>query len=313
MSIAAGNLASTEPGTWGSVAGEGLRLAVGVATRGRPGILMEMLADLANQTRPASEILVSYAEPADIADAPERFPLVRFIQSALGLTNQRNAILEGMRSEEVMVFLDDDFFLHPQYLGMVERVFRTHPEVSVATGEVLLDGINGPGLTVEEAKSVLRRDGLAGESDRLHRAFNAYGCNMCLRTEMIHADGLRFDQNLPLYGWYEDVEFSRQMAAYGDVVKIEGAYGAHMGAKSGRQSGLRLGYSQVANPVYLARKGSVSWAYAIASMLSRTSKNLVKCLSPEPYVDRKGRLRGNLRAWRELVSGSLSPVRVLSM
>ena len=42
----------------------------------------------------------------------------------------------------------------------------------------------------------------------------------------------------------------------GKVVKIDAAFGVHLGTKLGRNSGLRLGYSQIANPLYLARKGA---------------------------------------------------------
>lgn len=288
-----------------------MRIAVGIATRGRPLILAGTIANLQAQTRQPDTIVVAYAHPDDIADAPSQFPYVRFLQSELGLTRQRNAILRALASEDVITFLDDDFYLHRDYLSTLEQVFRTQPQVVMATGKILADGINGPGLTPAEAKAIIARAQASVDDQVLTARFNAYGCNMSVRMQPVRDHRLCFDENLPLYGWYEDVDFSRQLAPYGDIVGIEGAYGVHLGIKVGRQAGFKLGYSQVANPVYLARKRAVPWRYAIASMLSRSAKNLVRSAVPEPFVDRRGRLKGNLRAWRELLDGTIAPCRIL--
>jgi GT2 family glycosyltransferase len=63
-----------------------------------------------------------------------------------------------------------------------------------------------------------------------------------------------FDERLPLYGWQEDVDLSRRLAAFGTVVKVPAARGVHLSVKLGRNSGVRLGYSQIANPLYLSFK-----------------------------------------------------------
>lgn len=291
-----------------------LRVAVGIATRGRPEVLMATLSGLREQTLTPVAVLVAYAQASDVADAPQRFPEVTFLQSLAGLTRQRNTILSSLPAAEVLVFVDDDFLMRPDYLVRMERAFAEHGKVVVATGHVLADGINGPGLTVAEGLEIVARarDVQAGE-ERLAPVFNAYGCNMALRVAPIEAHHLRFNEDLPLYGWYEDVEFSRQMAAFGDVVKVASAQGVHLGVKGGRQSGVRLGYSQVANPVYLARRRSVPWSYAIASMVSRSLKNLARSPRPEPFVDRRGRLKGNLQGWSDLVRGTLHPQRAAQL
>ncbi len=293
---------------------DAVRVAVGIATRGRAQVLMATLSSLREQTLRPVAVLVAYAQASDIADAPQRFPEVTFVQSLPGLTCQRNAILTSLPAVEVLVFFDDDFLMRPDYLARMKWTFAEHAEVVVATGHVLADGINGPGLTVAEGQEmVARAPGVQAQEERLVPVFNAYGCNMALRVAPIVARQLRFNEDLPLYGWYEDVEFSRQMASFGDVVKVPSAQGVHLGVKGGRQSGVRLGYSQVANPVYLARRRSVPWSYAIASMVSRSVKNLMRSLRPEPFVDRRGRLKGNLQGWRDLVQGTLHPQRAAQL
>jgi glycosyltransferase involved in cell wall biosynthesis len=99
------------------------RLVVGIATRGRPAILAETIAFLAKQERQPDQILVAFADLVDIGDAAERFPHVTFIQTELGLTGQRNAILTLARDNDLLLFIDDDFYLDPQYLKITERLF----------------------------------------------------------------------------------------------------------------------------------------------------------------------------------------------
>ena len=79
---------------------------------------------------------------------------------------------------------------------------------------------------------------------------------MIVRTAPVLAHGLRFDDNLPLYGWLEDIDFARSIAPYGRVVKSMLLRGVHLGVKRGRTSGVKLGYSQIANPLYMLRKGT---------------------------------------------------------
>ena len=289
------------------------RLAVGIATRGRPEVLGVTLAILRMQHRQPDQIFVSYAEPSDIAEVPASFPHVGFIRCAPGLTRQRNAILDQLVDFDYVTFLDDDFWLAPGYLFAIEKLLAEQPAVVVVTGTVLADGINGPGLALEEARCLLELAPDNGGPVTSHAVYNAYGCNMTLRLAPVRAHTLRFDEQLPLYGWYEDVDFSRRLARFGEVVHLDQAYGVHLGVKSGRQSGMRLGYSQVANPVYLARKGSVHWPFAIASMTSRSLKNLVFSVRPEPLIDRRGRLQGNLCAWLDLLRGILHPTRILQL
>ena len=93
------------------------------------------------------------------------------------------------------------------------ELFAQNAQISVATGTVRRDGIIGPGFTHGDAAPWLANPLPAAET--LTPVFNAYGCNMALRMAPIVAHGLRFDTSLPFYGWLEDVDFSRQVAAFG--------------------------------------------------------------------------------------------------
>jgi GT2 family glycosyltransferase len=285
------------------------RLVLGIATHRRPQILLGTLEHLRLQSRAPDRTIVSYGAPEDIADAPERFPAIDFIQSEAGTCKQRNAIIDAAADCSLLVFIDDDFYLEPTYLEATESAFADNPGVVAATGFVLADGIHGAGLDSAEATSILAKVTPASHQS-LKPLFNAYGCNMSFRMAAVVEHAVRFDERLPMYGWFEDVDFCRQLAPHGAIVRISNACGVHLGAKTGRTSGVRLGYSQVANPIYLARKGTLTWLDGVRRIIPLLLKNLLRSNLPEPYIDRRGRLRGNLIALRELAFGSSDPSRI---
>ena len=151
------------------------RLVVGIATLGRPAILAETIAFLKNQERQPDKMVVAYAEPADIADAPERFPHVTFIRAEVGLTRQRNAILTFAADSDLLLFIDDDFYLDPRYMRVTERFFLENPDVVGSTGQVLADDVKGPGLTAAQAKLIVAAGAGAKVSTVAGRAINVPG------------------------------------------------------------------------------------------------------------------------------------------
>ena len=129
----------------------------------------------------------------------------------------------------------------------------------------------------------------------------------------VRAHGIRVDERLPLYAWYEDIDVTRRLGAYGKILRLAGARGVHLGSKSGRVPGLRLGYSQVVNPIYLALKGSFPWSHAIPSAARHCLKNLLLAAFPEPWADRWGRFRGNMIGLWDVLRGRITPERILEL
>jgi GT2 family glycosyltransferase len=288
-----------------------LRIAVGIATIGRPRLLSAVIEELARQTRRADRIVIS-APTADDVEGISLDPTIEVIFGPRGLTRQRNAIIERLEDFDVVQFFDDDFLPAPTYLAEIERVLAAEPDVAMVTGKLIADGIIGPGFDIDEAR---RRLAARAENDGkgIEPVANGYGCNMAVRLAAVRAMQCRFDERLPLYGWLEDIDFSRQLACQGRIVKLHAAEGVHLGVKQGRQSGVRLGYSQIANPIYLSRKGTCPWPRALRMMSRNVAMNLARSLNPEPYVDRAGRVAGNLRAIKDLVTGRLDPQRILEL
>jgi hypothetical protein len=137
-----------------------------------------------------------------------------------------------------------------------------------------------------------------GKESRIRDRVGAYGCNMSMRSRLIGS--LRFDERLAL----------RQ---YGRMVEFSTIIGAHLGLKAGRVSGVRFGYSQIVNPVYLINKGSVPATFAVELMARNITANLVGSFWPEPWIARRERLRGNLLAAFHLTMGRIQPEYILRL
>ncbi len=286
-----------------------MRIAVAIATAGRPDVVIHALKHIAAQSRPADRIVVIGSEQADLPPSIQHDPSVTSLLGTRGSTFQRNAGLELLEPEtDAIIFFDDDFLPGPHWLAEAERLLIANPDVHAFTGQVVADGIHGPGLSVEEAESWLASDApspvdVAGMDEN----YPSYGCNMGFRTSALA--GQRFDERLKLYAWQEDVDFSYRVAMGGRRVRCHALRGVHMGVKSGRTSGRKLGYAQIVNPLYLMRKGTMTATHAVPLMARNILANIAKSLRPEPYVDRRGRLAGNLRALVDVCKGRIEPER----
>jgi hypothetical protein len=289
-----------------------LRVGVGIATAGRPEILRDTIALMAAQIRAPDVVLVCSPGMEDVDGLCEANPHVVHLLGQKGLPHQRNRLLDAAGDLDLLVFLDDDFVMAAEYLAETEAVFMSHPDVVMTTGDVVADGILGPGLLVEDAKMLLAKAAIPSSS-LFAPIYNGYGCNMAVRLATVFERGLRFDEHLPLYAWLEDVDFSRSLAPFGSIVRVASARGVHLGIKSGRQPGIRLGYSQIANPCYLIAKGTCSWKKGLFHMTRNVAANLLGTLRGEKAVDRRGRLFGNMRAMLDLVTQRLAPSRALCL
>ena len=291
-----------------------IRLAVGIATRGRAAVLGHVLRDLSRQTCAPDRVLVCCTEPADVAGALPDAPAVpiEVLTAPSGLPRQRNAIIDRLADCDAVLFLDDDFLMAARYIEATVAALGAHADLVATTGTLLADDARGPGLSVDQGRALIDADPEPG-APGLDPAPHGYGCNMAIRLATARDHGLRFDERLPLYAWSEDIDFTHRLMPYGWVAKLRGARGVHLGVKQGRTPGRRLGYSQVANPIYLFRKGSYSRRRMLGSVGRNLAMNAARSLRPEPYIDRRGRLRGNALAVIDMLRGRLSPERILEL
>lgn len=287
-----------------------LKIFVAVATVARADVTRRTIDLLHDQTRRPDGVVVVGAQDSDIAGVDLARPRPELALAERGLCNQRNKALDmiGDRAD-VIIFFDDDYVAAPDFIAQTERLFETRPGVVGATGDLIADGVHGLGFTVDEALDLIARDRPPEPFELPREAL--YGCNMVIRRAA--AAGLRFDPTLPLYGWQEDIDFTYQLGQRGEMVKPSVLRGVHMGAKGGRSPGKRLGYSQIANPVYLLRKKTIPPKLARHIMWRTLAANLARSVRPEAHIDRRGRALGNLIAIGDLVRGSIHPRRILEL
>jgi len=287
-----------------------LRVAVIIASAGRPECVAHIMADLRRQTQSPSRIILSVTGPRDLPPPHVRAG-AEVVLARRGLPAQRNAGLDHLAGDaDVVVFFDDDFVPSRYALAGLCALFGQHRAIAGATGVVLADGIMTPGIAYSRAETIVAAyDSKGARAPKLIADVpDLYGCNMAYRLSAL--DGLRFDERLKLYGWQEDVDFAVQVARRGRIVRTDALVGVHLGIKSGRTSGVRLGYSQVHNPLYLWRKGTMPRAKAFRLLLRNVAMNHARSLWPEPWIDRIGRVRGNWLGFADVLRGRLTPERI---
>jgi glycosyltransferase involved in cell wall biosynthesis len=281
-----------------------------IASVGRCALLRRTVDRIARQTRRPDGVIVVGAATSDVDGVDRCAVPADVVLGPRGLCAQRNRGLDQLAGRaDVVLFIDDDFLMADDYLQGLEALFAQRQELVGLTGRVVADGVRGPGLSFEHGENLLSRLQPPAATEEPREAL--YGCNMAVRVAAI--DGLRFDEELPLYGWQEDIDFTYRLGRRGTMIRSGLLRGVHLGVKAGRTSGLRLGYSQVANVVYLLRKRSMPPALGRRLLYRNLASNVFKSIWPEPHVDRRGRLRGNVLALRDVLLGTAHPKRILDL
>lgn len=291
------------------------KISVVVASTGRPDSLAQLLTHLCGQSLCPDEVILSVVNTQDAPNTrPDTAVPIHCVTGPKGLPAQRNTGLSRCSADtDLVVFFDDDYVPSRHCLARMAAFFDSHPDVVGATGQLIADGINSAGISGEQAAQLVAEfDRQPPSTPRILRELRGlYGCNMAFRQRAIGQ--IRFDERLKLYGWQEDIDFSNQVSRHGRLVKTDAFAGVHQGVKSGRTSGVRLGYSQVINPLYLARKGTMSPKYARKLIFKNVVANHWKALRPEPWVDRLGRAKGNWIGLLDAMRGQLTPERIESL
>ncbi len=300
-----------------------------VATKGRPEQTRTLLDFLADQDVRPDGVYVVGASKADLPDVAGHRLLALaavhlLIAPCAGLTIQRNhaivALLKDAPAENVgerwfACFFDDDFRPHGAWLRECAVLFETHPRLAGMTGRILADGVKRGGLSEHDALRYLSGE----QAPEMHWASGAerrevgcaYGCNMAFADHVLRE--CRFDEALPLYGWQEDYDFTARARALGAVFYEPACAGVHLGVRSARTSGVRFGYSQVANPLYLARKQTMDRSHARRFIYRNLLSNIYHSLRENALFDYRGRLKGNFLALMDILRGIIHPLRILEL
>jgi GT2 family glycosyltransferase len=288
-----------------------VKVCVIIASLGRPNDVEFALGRLALQTKRPDSIILSVHSDQDI---PADVKSAEVIYGSRGASVQRNRGIERARdTSDLMVFMDDDYVPNDTFLEDIATLFETSPDIVGASGFVIADGVTTGGIATEDALTLIRdfEARKPPQDVKIQDIHELYGCNMVIRTSALGS--IRFDERLPLYSWQEDVDVAGLLRRQGRVVKTDAFVGVHRGVTRGRTSGVKFGYSQIANPIYLWRKGTMRPSHASVLMIKNIIANHVKLLSPEPHIDRLGRFRGNWIAIYDVLRRRDNPERILDL
>ena len=291
-----------------------LRTAVIIATKGRPHEVSSLLETLALQTVSPDMIIISACDPSDIEQASVARKDVEVLFGTPGLPAQRNRALFSIRGKcDIVIFFDDDFIPSRYWIENLTILLTTRPDVVCVTGKVLIDGVTIGGLERSEGVSLVREADaskpLAIDGYKVQNDQSPYGCNMAFRAQSI--ENLTFDERLVLYGWLEDSDFAFRVGK--QRIWTDALWGVHLGSTRARASGLSFGYSQVVNPWYLLKKGSMTH-FGIFRTISRAlARNAVGSVFENSHIDRRGRLKGNMIAFKDIVFGRWAPERAAEL
>lgn len=295
-------------------------VAVVIATVGRAQVVGQTIASLAlRKTLPQQVVVVGAGQgdlPAFSPDLP--FSMQMLVSSVKGLTVQRNHGVRNLAPEiEFVAFLDDDMEVHDDYCAEIENVFRSMPDVAGFSGWILANGgIDRPAARDQLDRHLVHSDMPAfGFYPRRWPGF--YGCAMNIRRRWLEIE--QFDERLPLSAVGEDCEMGFRLSRHGSVGGSARCPVIHLAARSGRISEVGVGYAQIVNYLYFAGKGigypkiPTYWQMLVRLPLTNLFFRLFPGLERRATIDRKGRLHGNLLAWRDLLKGEIEPMNLVKV
>ena len=168
--------------------------SVVIPTRDRVELVRRAVQSVANQTRPAAEIIIvdnASTEPLRESDLPAPVRIIRN-DSIQPLAANRNAGW-ATASSDIVCFLDDDDWYLPEKLADVCRAFEEDPELDFVFGHT--DHIDGEGGHIVTG---------AGPADlNAYLLYRHIHCNaIALRRPLLSS--IRFNPEMETY---EDVEF----------------------------------------------------------------------------------------------------------
>jgi hypothetical protein len=298
-----------------------------IATKGRSTWLPSLITNLTSQTLLPHSIVVVGSETSDVESLRdyvcENDVIVEVITSSTpgsciqrncGLTTSRKLL--GENQDFFVVFFDDDFRPAPNWLEQAQLTFQGDPTVMAITGQVLADGVHGASISEEQAEAYISGRIPANphwaSGDTVRPVGSVYGCNMAFRKRVVET--YQFDENLPLYGWQEDQDLTAQAKKFGRAIYVPQCKGVHLGISSGKSPGIKVGYSQIANPLYLLKKGTMPPKKAWLFMTKNLAANAIKSFSNKrKRVDYPGRLKGNTLAIADALLGRCHPTNILKL
>tara|TARA_B110000977_G_scaffold196959_1_gene278409 strand:- start:3333 stop:4256 length:924 start_codon:yes stop_codon:yes gene_type:complete len=290
----------------------------------RPEVMHETVQNVLQQDLLPEKILLSVSALNDVKQATLELDsrIEMAISPVKGLTAQRNYGVKYLAddSSEVTIFLDDDVELESAFFTKMLFLFTKHPDLIGASAETV---VGGQMVEREFAKQVIDQlpplslDSLSIRTTGKH--WICHGCNMFFRTRIFERE--QFDEELPLYSYAEDYDFSIRAARHGLVGRVAGVGFAHLTYLGGRVSEKRRGYSMVANNYYFLKKrvlhlpilkAHVRFWFIVVFRETVKSAYFGLIGRDSGQIDYSGRVIGRCLAVWDILRGRCSPKEILN-
>ena len=294
-----------------------LNIAVGIPTIGRAIVLRETLIELTRQNRRPDKVIVCGTRPTDVEGAAEAYPGTIVLLSEPGLPRQRNAVIEAAVDADIVVFFDDDFLPDPGYLAAVEQHMARDPQIVVATGAAARRRHQRPGSLARTADErscrATRHRPAAGRLTSSPRfpvtdATWPSASRRCVRMACGSTSACRCmagrRMSISPAAWPRSAGWCGSMRRAGFISASSPDADPACGSATPR-SPIRF-ISAASGDGYPLRR-------AIGHIAKNMAMNIARAIWPEPYVDRRGRLYGNLLALRDLTVRRMVPERILDL
>jgi glycosyltransferase involved in cell wall biosynthesis len=291
--------------------------AVIIATKGRPQEVSNLLDTLTQQTVRPDIIVVSACDRSDLMPSSVGAKNVEVLFGPPGLAAQRNRALSSVQGRcDFVIFFDDDFIPSRFWIERIQMILATQSGVVCVTGKVLIDGVQNGGLEWSDGQSITNKADFSKQmvtmdEYKIKDHVSPYGCNMAYRAKAI--ERFTFDERLVLHGWLEDRDFAFRAGTGARMIWTDAVWGVHLGTRQERPPGFRFGYSQVVNPWYLMKKGSMTIFDVYLSIFRGLAGNALGIFFPNSHIDRWGRLKGNIIGIKDIIFGRWAPEKVAEL
>lgn len=224
-------------------------ISVIIPTYGREEPLVDTISDVLAQDYPDFEILVVDQTPTHQSQTQtylQNLANDRKIQwfrlDWASLPGARNYAVDRSHGE-IILFIDDDVRLQPNYLQNHARNYLENPKIGAVAGRVfdrmkLSD--SGGGLTVETLPPEAMNPGIAWyHLDLVHtvkpqQVLSARGCNMSFRREVFEKYKLSFDERFRGSAVREESDFCLRFRKTGYIIWYDPeAFLVHLGEETG--------------------------------------------------------------------------------
>lgn len=286
-----------------------MKASIIIATKDRSQELERCLQSLSLLERLPDEVIV-----VDASSSPwqkkEGYPFpLHVLMTEPGLTRQRNRGFQASQGE-IVVYLDDDVVLEPDYLSELLTAFQAdeREEIGAATG--LITNLSRPGwrhpfrslrwlfnLCFQLPDLGSGRFRLSGfpTFSYLHQEKREVetlsGCNMAFRRAVLNR--FRFDENLEGYAYMEDDDIAYRVSRHYRCVYVPQARLVHL-CTSNERSRLREHKQMLArNHRYLFRKNLPQTpAHRLAFWVSIFGQMIIALVLEQNLTGVKGILEG---------------------